>query len=283
VAVGELRVLGAVGLLGALVDVGAGLCPVGSVRLLGTVRAVGHVAPAGRTRLRIFGVGSSGSRGSRSRIGPVGLLGALGRVGLTAGERWCPGLRPAAARLRLLGVLGLLRGLGPVGSVGLHRRVGAVGALRRYGLLGHLGVLGTVGLVGHTAGRPAAVRGLRIVGSAQLGLVVELGARIRFLRFTGALTPARTVTDPGERSADRRRSEEGRAAGTPRTEEVGHRPRRLHPHRHDSCRGQPGDVRIRCSRGPRGWGCRCRRCRCGCLPYGLGPQWPRPGGLSGQA
>ncbi len=211
-----------VGILRALVELGAGIGPIGTVRLLGSVRAVGHLGPVARDGVRSWRI-----RGSRLRLGPVGVLGTIGRFGLPAGERWRPRRRRPAAPLGLVGVVGLLRSLGPVRAVGVHRRIGTVGALGGFRLLGQLGVLGTVGFVGHPAGRPATVGRLGTVRSTGLGLVLELGARIRFLRVARPLAPTRPVADPGGRNRHRRNSEEGRAAGAARSEEVGPRPHRL--------------------------------------------------------
>lgn len=210
VAVSEL---GGVRLLRPLVELGAGLCPIGTVGLLGPVRDLGHLAPAGRVGVWFH---RGRIRGSRLRLGQLGVLGPLRCFGLPAGERWHPGCRRAAAQLGIVGVVGILRSLGPVRAVGVHERVGTVSALGGFRLFGQLGVLGTVGFVRHPTGRTTTV-----------GLLLELGARIGCLRFARPLaaarpfTPAGRVGDPDQRSTHRCRSEEGRAAGATRSEEGG--------------------------------------------------------------
>jgi len=209
--------LGSVGvrLLRALVELGAGVRPIGTVWLLGSVRAVGHITPVGRLGVRDR---RGWIRGSRLRFGQLGVLGPIGRFGVPVGERWRSWCGRPAAQLGLVGVVGVLRGLGPIRAVRVHQRLGTIGALSGFRLLGQLGVLGTVGFVGH----PAAGR-LGTLRSPRIGLVVELGARLRSLRLARPLDLARPCAD-ADADADERgphwcRCEEGRPAGAARSEE----------------------------------------------------------------
>jgi len=227
VAVRRIGSVGVVRLFGALGRLGAGVGSIGTVRLLGSVGAVGHLTPVDRGRIPVH---RRRIRGSRLRVGQLGVLGQVGRFGLAVGERWRPRCCRSAGQLGPVGVVRLLRSLGSVRAVGVHERVGTVGALGGFWLLGQLGVLGAVGFVRHPAGWTATVGRFGTLRSTRVRLVLELGARIRFLRVARTLAPARPfassrplvatchVIDPDERSL-RGSSEEGRTAGATRSEE----------------------------------------------------------------
>ena len=150
--------------------------------------------------------------------------------------RWrtvaAPGRRRRRTGSALVGVVGLLRGLGPVRAVGVHQRVGPIGALGWFRRIGQLGVLGTVGFVGH----PAAPvhRPPRDLRSARRPRSVGSGTpRIRLLR-SAAGPDLRRPGQPRRPRVGRHRPPEPppkkvRPAGAPRSEAVGRAGDRCQP------------------------------------------------------
>ncbi len=170
---------------------------------------------------RIDGVSVQPFRGCTAvrvrSIRPIGVLGPLVSLGLAAGHRQ----RARLDTVSDVGVLGLLGGLRAVGPLGVHQRVGPIGPIGPISAVGGLGLLGPVSGVCDSCG---------FHGLDDLGSGVSSFRRLRVHRGIGRLRSA-AGPDPAGRSRNRLRvgchrntraaAEEGSPAGAPRSEAVG--------------------------------------------------------------